>query len=185
MLEGRILGLDPTDANRPASAALIWTSPMAPVDRFDRHEVTLVPDDVGDFQLQIFGRPDRSIVETLDPPADLAADPPTAALAFLAVLDGDTLAPFLSGSQLRDAVRGASGDHYVLWVHRPAAARAALSELVLNPDALAEGMNLVLGFCRPGRDSQLLVVPPERVSVVGLGEIRRGGCIDVFWGDWR
>lgn len=183
VLEGRILGLDPSDANRPATAALIWTTPFEVPEVFEQQAVTLVADDVGAFQLQVFGRPDRRTVEPLET-LEADADPPAIALGFLAVLDGEQF-PFMRADDLSDTVRGAASDHYLLWVHRPDAARAALTDLVLNPDELAEGLNLVLGLCRPGRESQLLVVPPERIAVLSLSETKPGTCLDVFWGDWR
>ena len=145
---------------------------------YERQAVTLVPADVGDFQLQVFGEP------ALD--GTLFGDERAAALALglLAVLDEGPSGP-VDEDDLDATVRGASADHYLLWVHDAAVVAPLVRDLVINPGALTEGMNLAIGFCRPGRPSQLLIVPPERITITARDDIVAGACLDVFWGDWR
>ncbi len=178
VLDTRVQGLDPTDDNRPAGAAVIWTTPLVEATTYERQAVTLVPADVGDFQLQVFGEP------ALD--GTLFGDERAAALALglLAVLDEGPSGP-VDEDDLDATVRGASADHYLLWVHDAAVVAPFVRDLVINPGALTEGMNLAIGFCRPGRPSQLLIVPPERITITARDDIVAGACLDVFWGDWR
>ncbi len=185
VLDTRVLGLDPTDDNRPAAAAVVWTTPIDAAATYERQPVTLVPADVGDFQLQVFGAP-GSESRALFGPAPGAGDTRVGALAlgFMAVLDEGPSGE-VDERDLDAMVRGASADHYLLWVHEPTVVAPWVRDLVINPDALTEGMNLVIGLCRPGRPSQLLVVPPERVTITARDDIVAGACLDVFWGDWR
>lgn len=168
VLEGRIAALDPNEGNQSTAAALIWT-PLVPdsQERFERDAVAWVPDDVGAFQLQVFGGPDGAATS----------------IAFLAVLEGGDGGRTIDAETLAAEVRGAAVTHYFLSVRD--LADPALAGVVLNPEALVEGVNLVVGLCRPGRASQLVAVPPERITVTALSEIAEGACLDAFFGPWR
>lgn len=179
VVRGTSVPLEP-GVDAELALALVWAPvgpDVAPPPRFPvaRGEVD-ADADFGSFELALYAAPPG--VDALDP------SPRVGLLTVLAVPPtglGRDLAP----GDLAAMARAVSADHYLVWVADAEAGRAAMGATLMNPIALVDGYNLAVGVCRPGRPSQLLVVPPERLAIVAVADAEPGGCLDVFWGPWR
>ncbi|MFO0745968.1 MAG: hypothetical protein U1F43_09875 [Myxococcota bacterium] len=174
----------PPEAAADLELALVW-APLADAEAAAPPDGATFPVVAGDVASdRDFGAFELALHDA--PPESVRGAEGELSVALLTVLAVPGALPdAVSGATRGELARGVSDDHYVVWARDAAAARAAGTPAILNPIALADGYNLAVGVCRPGRPSQLLVVPPERVSIIAVAEAKAGDCLDVFWGAWR
>lgn len=164
----------PSEVEASLELVIVWST----VDRPDTFPTTFADvgsdSDFGAFELALY-----------DAPPGVAADTIGVGLLTVLAVPPSGLAATLDSTALGEHARGVSSEHYVLFVPDASRWQGDPDGPVLNPIALVDGYNLAVGVCRPGRPSQLLVVPPERVQLVRVDEAEPGQCLDVFWGAWR
>ncbi|TNF23649.1 MAG: hypothetical protein EP329_26970 [Deltaproteobacteria bacterium] len=185
VLRGAIHAVDAPEWGGELAPALIWTPLSAPAERFPVQPLAFADTDFAAFEARIHGTPPPAALEVWGDADDADEAPPRIGVALLAVLEDDDVGEDLDADALDRTARGVAADHYLLWVEGADRLRDQVGEHILNPIALEDGFNLAVGLCRPGRPSQLMVVPSERVGVVARSEAPAGACLDVYWGAWR
>jgi|GEM_PF-2469900 len=181
ILRGAIHAVDAPEWGGELTPTLVWTPLSAPVERFPAQPLDLADTDFASFEARVHGAPPAAALETWEAPEGAAR----VAVALLVVLEDDELGADIDADELDASARGVAADHYLIWVDGAERLRHEAFAPVLNPIALEDGFNLAIGLCRPGRPSQLMIVPSERVGVVARSEAAPGACLDVYWGPWR
>ncbi|PKN59286.1 MAG: hypothetical protein CVU56_01085 [Deltaproteobacteria bacterium HGW-Deltaproteobacteria-14] len=185
VLRGAIHAVDGPEWGGELAPALVWAPLSGAPDAFAVQPISFASADFAAFEAQVHGAPPAASLEAFPAAGDGASASARVAVALLVVLEDDGQAGPLTGDDLYGAARGVAADHYVLWVDGADRLRDRVGAHVLNPIALRDGYNLAVGLCRPGRPSQLMVVPSERIGVVARSEAPAGACLDVYWGAWR